>query len=156
MYCTVIVIVCKGKLLQFLVADGSHVDAGQAYAEMEIMKMVQTLRVPAAGTIALSSKRAAGSQLERGTELGTLKLDNETDVRKVCCSHARVDPVSNLAISSTNTIRLSHFRLLHSVSTVYALFMYSLFSDMRVSSTSTVQCFTLPLAAAFCFVLLCM
>ena len=74
----------SGKLLQFLVADGTHVDAGQAYAEIEIMKMVQTLRVPAAGTIQLSTKRVAGSQLERGTDLGTLKLDNETDVRKVC------------------------------------------------------------------------
>jgi len=34
-----------GKLIKFLVSDGSHVDAGQPYCEMEVMKMITTLHV---------------------------------------------------------------------------------------------------------------
>jgi pyruvate carboxylase len=32
-----------GKLIKFLVADGSHIDAGQPYCEMEVMKMITSL-----------------------------------------------------------------------------------------------------------------
>ena len=32
-----------GKLIKFLVADGSHIDAGQPYCEMEVMKMITAL-----------------------------------------------------------------------------------------------------------------
>ncbi|EEC03979.1 acetyl CoA carboxylase, putative, partial [Ixodes scapularis] len=38
-----------GKLLQFLVEDGAHVVCGQAYAEVEVMKMVMTLSVEESG-----------------------------------------------------------------------------------------------------------
>ena len=34
-----------GKLIKFLVSDGSHVDAGQPYCEIEVMKMITTLHV---------------------------------------------------------------------------------------------------------------
>lgn len=34
-----------GKLVRYLVENGSHVDAGQAYAEMEVMKVFFTLFV---------------------------------------------------------------------------------------------------------------
>lgn len=38
-----------GKLIQFLVEDGSHVIPNQAYAEIEVMKMVMTLSVSESG-----------------------------------------------------------------------------------------------------------
>ena len=74
--------ICKGKLLQYLVEDGVHVEAGHPYAEMEMMKMVQTLHAPAAGIIYLS-KRAPGAVIERGALLARLKLDFEDSVREV-------------------------------------------------------------------------
>lgn len=39
------------KLMRFLVANGSHVDADVPYAEVEVMKMCMPLMSPAAGTI---------------------------------------------------------------------------------------------------------
>lgn len=39
------------KLLRFLVADGSHVDADTPYAEVEVMKMCMPLLLPASGVI---------------------------------------------------------------------------------------------------------
>ena len=39
-----------GKLIKFLIGDGEHVQAGSAYAEMEVMKMVTTLNVHQSGT----------------------------------------------------------------------------------------------------------
>jgi biotin carboxyl carrier protein len=38
----------SSKIINYVrlqVADGSHVDAGQAYCEMEVMKMITTLLV---------------------------------------------------------------------------------------------------------------
>ena len=34
-----------GKLIKFLVDDGEHVNVGDPYAEIEVMKMVTTLHV---------------------------------------------------------------------------------------------------------------
>ncbi len=74
--------------MQYLVADGAHVAAAEPYAELEIMKMVQTLHAPAAGTIFLA-KRAPHSAVERGALLGRLQLDHQDSVREVsfCCLH---------------------------------------------------------------------
>lgn len=38
-----------GKLIQFLAEDGAHVYTNQAYAEIEVMKMVMTLTVSESG-----------------------------------------------------------------------------------------------------------
>lgn len=38
-----------GKLLMYKVEDGGHVFAGEPYAEMEVMKMNLSLRVPESG-----------------------------------------------------------------------------------------------------------
>lgn len=43
-----------GKLVRQLVQDGEHVVEGQAFAEIEVMKMIQTLASPAAGVISFS------------------------------------------------------------------------------------------------------
>ena len=45
-----------GKLVRFVVEDGDHVDAGQAYAEIEVMKMYMPLTVSESGTIRLISQ----------------------------------------------------------------------------------------------------
>jgi len=38
-----------GKLLHYTVEDGGVIDAGQIYAEIEVMKMVTELRCPSKG-----------------------------------------------------------------------------------------------------------
>ena len=38
-----------GKLLKYTVEDGEHVNAGQAYAEIEVMKMVTNLMTVESG-----------------------------------------------------------------------------------------------------------
>ena len=40
---TILLAPSTGKLIKFLVADGSHIEAGEPYAEMEVMKMITTL-----------------------------------------------------------------------------------------------------------------
>ena len=42
---TVLMSPSTGKLMKFLVNDGEHVNAGDAFAEIEVMKMVTTLHV---------------------------------------------------------------------------------------------------------------
>jgi biotin carboxyl carrier protein len=38
-----------GKLLHYTVEDGGAIEAGQVYAEIEVMKMVTELRCPSKG-----------------------------------------------------------------------------------------------------------
>lgn len=38
-----------GKLLHYLIEDGGAIEAGQVYAEIEVMKMVTELRCPSKG-----------------------------------------------------------------------------------------------------------
>ena len=69
-----------GKLLQFLVDDGAHVYAGQAYAEIEVMKMVMTLTSQESGLI--RHVKRAGAVLEAGCILARLDLDDPTRVHR--------------------------------------------------------------------------
>lgn len=69
-----------GKLLQFLVEDGGHVFAGQAYAEIEVMKMVMTVTSIESGTI--QHEKRAGTVLEAGCILARLDLDDPSRVHR--------------------------------------------------------------------------
>lgn len=46
-----LVALSPGKLVRQLVQSGDHVDQGQAFAELEVMKMMMPLVCPAAGII---------------------------------------------------------------------------------------------------------
>ena len=69
-----------GKLLQFLVEDGAHVTAGQAYAEIEVMKMVMTLTTQESGQ--LVQVKRSGAVLEAGSILARLELDDPSRVHR--------------------------------------------------------------------------
>lgn len=69
-----------GKLINLLVEDGAHVNKGQPYAEIEVMKMVMTLTSQEAGTV--SFVRRPGAVLDAGSLLGHLELDDPTLVTK--------------------------------------------------------------------------
>ena len=61
-----------GKVLAYLVAEGEKVEAGQALAVMEAMKMEHTLSAPRAGTVA-ELRFGVGQQVSEGAELLTLE-----------------------------------------------------------------------------------
>ncbi|CAG4948776.1 unnamed protein product [Parnassius apollo] len=63
-----------GKLINTLVEDGGHVDKGQPYAEIEVMKMVMTLLAPEAGKVTWNLR--PGAVLDMGALIGTLELDD--------------------------------------------------------------------------------
>ncbi|XP_055920497.1 acetyl-CoA carboxylase isoform X2 [Eupeodes corollae] len=69
-----------GKLINLLVEDGAHVNKGQAFAEIEVMKMVMTLTSLEAGTVTFI--RRPGAVLDAGTLLGHLELDDPSLVTK--------------------------------------------------------------------------
>ncbi|KAL3270902.1 hypothetical protein HHI36_021411 [Cryptolaemus montrouzieri] len=69
-----------GKLLGFLVEEGGHVDKGQAYAEIEVMKMVMTLTVNEQGSI--NYVKRPGAVLEPGSIIANLELDDPSLVTK--------------------------------------------------------------------------
>lgn len=69
-----------GKLVSFLIEDGGHVDAGQAYAEIEVMKMVMTVTASEAGSVFYVKR--PGAILEAGTLIAHLELDDPSLVTK--------------------------------------------------------------------------
>ncbi|KAG7295683.1 hypothetical protein JYU34_021966 [Plutella xylostella] len=63
-----------GKLVNLLLDDKGHVDKGQPYAEIEVMKMVMTLSAPEAGIVTWTLR--PGAVLDPGSLIGTLELDD--------------------------------------------------------------------------------
>lgn len=70
----------SGKLVRFLVEDGGHVNAGDQYAEIEVMKMVMALSATAAGTVTL--QKQPGAALQAGDILASLELDDPSAVKQ--------------------------------------------------------------------------
>nr|GMC52546.1 acetyl-CoA carboxylase 1-like [Ipomoea batatas] len=68
------------KLLRYLVADGSHVDADTPYAEVEVMKMCMPLLSPASGVIHF--KMSEGQAMQAAELIAALDLDDPSAVRK--------------------------------------------------------------------------
>jgi acetyl-CoA carboxylase/biotin carboxylase 1 len=68
-----------GKLVKFTVDNGEHVKAGQAYAEIEVMKMYMPLITQEDGIVQLIKQ--PGSTLEAGDILGILSLDDPSRVK---------------------------------------------------------------------------
>jgi acetyl-CoA carboxylase/biotin carboxylase 1 len=68
-----------GKLVKYTVDNGEHVKAGQAYAEVEVMKMYMPLITQEDGIVQLIKQ--PGSTLEAGDILGILSLDDPSRVK---------------------------------------------------------------------------
>ncbi|KAJ3190595.1 acetyl-coenzyme-A carboxylase [Irineochytrium annulatum] len=69
-----------GKLIRFLVDEGAHLNAGDAYAEIEVMKMYMPLMASESGTIKFL--KPPGSTLGNGDVVGRLSLDDPSRVKK--------------------------------------------------------------------------
>ena len=70
-----------GKLVEYLVPDGDKVAQGQAYANMEAMKMILPLVAGAAGTIRHGV--APGSAIDLGDVVAKLDLDDPSQVKRI-------------------------------------------------------------------------
>ncbi|XP_039717703.1 acetyl-CoA carboxylase 2 isoform X1 [Pteropus medius] len=68
-----------GKLVQYMVEDGGHVEAGDSYAEMEVMKMIMALNVQESGHVKYI--KHPGAVLEAGCVVAKLELDDPSKVR---------------------------------------------------------------------------
>jgi biotin carboxyl carrier protein len=68
-----------GKLVRYLVEDGEHVKTGQAFAEVEVMKMVMSVHAKASGCI--QHVQLGGAILASGNLIATMKLDNPDQVK---------------------------------------------------------------------------
>ena len=69
-----------GKFARQLVTEGSHVNAGDAYVEIEVMKMYMPLKAPEAGII--SFQMSEGAVLTPGDLLAIVTLDEPDKVIK--------------------------------------------------------------------------
>uniref|UniRef100_D3ZBE2 acetyl-CoA carboxylase n=1 Tax=Rattus norvegicus TaxID=10116 RepID=D3ZBE2_RAT len=67
-----------GKLMQYTVEDGQHVEVGSSYAEMEVMKMIMTLNVQESGRVKYIKR--PGAVLEAGCVVAKLELDDPSKV----------------------------------------------------------------------------
>ncbi|KAH0562652.1 acetyl-coenzyme-A carboxylase [Trichoglossum hirsutum] len=69
-----------GKLVKFTVDNGEHVKAGQAFAEVEVMKMYMPLLAQEDGIVQLIKQ--PGATLEAGDILGILALDDPSRIKQ--------------------------------------------------------------------------
>ncbi|KAI8929064.1 carboxyl transferase domain-containing protein [Entophlyctis helioformis] len=69
-----------GKLVRFLVPDGHRLKSGDAFAEIEVMKMYMPLLASESGIVKFD--KPAGSVLAAGDIIGTLTLDDPSRVQR--------------------------------------------------------------------------
>jgi acetyl-CoA carboxylase/biotin carboxylase 1 len=69
-----------GKLIRYMVNDGEYLKAGEAFAEIEVMKMYMPLISKASGVF--TSLKPVSSVLSNGDLIGVLKLDHTNHVPK--------------------------------------------------------------------------
>ncbi|GAV53882.1 hypothetical protein ZYGR_0AK03840, partial [Zygosaccharomyces rouxii] len=68
-----------GKLVKFLVDNGDHIDGGQTYAEVEVMKMQMPLVAQESGVVQLLKQ--PGSTIAAGDIIAILSLDDPSKVK---------------------------------------------------------------------------
>lgn len=69
-----------GKIAKLLVPDGSHLAKGDAFVEIEVMKMYMSLRMAEAGTVHF--QRSEGATLKPGDVIANVTLDRPESVVK--------------------------------------------------------------------------
>ncbi|KAK2837305.1 hypothetical protein Q5P01_014517 [Channa striata] len=95
-----------GKLLQYMVDDGSHLFAGETYAEIEVMKMVMTLTVQQSGCIHFVKR--PGAVLEPGCVVAHVKLDDPSSIHLVELNTAMLPPQQPLPMVGEKLHQVFH------------------------------------------------
>lgn len=110
----------QGKLVRYLVASGTHIDKGQPYAEMEVMKMFIEIKAPEAGVI--TTIKPEGSVLEAGDLIAQLALDEPDKIKKAVMFSDRLAPMDQkLGFEEANVILKSAIKKLELVLDGYKL-----------------------------------
>ncbi|XP_053558098.1 acetyl-CoA carboxylase 2 isoform X2 [Bombina bombina] len=95
-----------GKLLQYTVEDGSHVNAGECFAEIEVMKMVMALMVAEPGHIHYVKR--PGAVLESGCVVARLDLDDPSKVHQAELYTGSLTPQQNLPMIGEKLHQVFH------------------------------------------------
>jgi len=92
-----------GKLVKKLVEDGTHLEKGEAYCEIEVMKMFMPLKAPEAGIITWQNNE--GAALAPGDLIAGLELDNPENVASTIAYKGNVEvDISDGEKPSTTTV----------------------------------------------------
>ncbi|WEJ93450.1 acetyl-coenzyme-A carboxylase [Yamadazyma tenuis] len=91
-----------GKLVKYLVESGDHVVAGQAYAEVEVMKMCMPLIASDDGVVQVIKQ--PGSTLNAGDILAILALDDPSKVKHALPFEGTLPDLGLPAIQGTKPI----------------------------------------------------
>ena len=89
-----------GKLARLLVADGSHLQKGDAYVEIEVMKMYMSLKTAEAGTVHF--QMSEGASLLPGDIIAQVILDDPDKVVKSEKFLGQLTPASSQKDSEQN------------------------------------------------------
>jgi acetyl-CoA carboxylase/biotin carboxylase 1 len=100
-----------GKLVKFTVENGEHVRSGQAYAEVEVMKMYMPLIAQEDGVVQLIKQ--PGATLEAGDILGILALDDPSRVKHAQPFTGQLPELGSPVVVGTKPPQ--QFFLLHSI-----------------------------------------
>ncbi|KAL8762257.1 MAG: hypothetical protein Q9184_001705 [Pyrenodesmia sp. 2 TL-2023] len=100
-----------GKLVRFTVENGEHVKAGQAFAEVEVMKMMMPLITQEAGIVQLIKQ--PGATLAAGDILGILALDDPSRVKHAQPFSGQLPALGPPQVVGTKPPQ--RFALLHSI-----------------------------------------
>jgi len=100
-----------GKLVKFTVENGEHVKKGQAFAEVEVMKMYMPLIAQEDGIVQLIKQ--PGATLEAGDILGILALDDPSRVKHAQPFQGQLPDLGPPQVVGTKPPQ--RFALLHSI-----------------------------------------
>jgi len=93
-----------GKLARLLVPDGAHLNAGEPYVEVEVMKMYMPLKAAEAGTVHF--QMSEGATLSPGDVIALVRLD---DADKVVKAEEYTGPLTSIGNQPhTNTQTHKH------------------------------------------------
>ncbi|CAH2295134.1 acetyl- carboxylase 2 isoform X4 [Pelobates cultripes] len=95
-----------GKLLQYTVEDGCRVQAGECFAEIEVMKMVMTLLVQESGVIHYVKR--PGAVLESGCVVAHLDLDDPSKLHQTELYTGDLRPQQTLPIIGEKLHQVFH------------------------------------------------
>ncbi|XP_039658817.1 acetyl-CoA carboxylase isoform X2 [Perca fluviatilis] len=95
-----------GKLLQYMVEDGGHVNAGETYAEIEVMKMVMTLTLQQSGCVHFVKR--PGAVLQPGCVVAHIDLDDPSSIHPVELNTAILPPQQPLPIVGEKLHQVFH------------------------------------------------
>lgn len=95
-----------GKLTKFLVENGDHVNAGEPFAEVEVMKMCMPLVAQENGTVQLLKQ--PGSTVKAGDILAILALDDPSKVKHAMSFEGTLPDYGTPLIEGTQSVHRYH------------------------------------------------